>query len=529
MSDSQVYVKPNLVIEPLFNQWYAWSYLIPPATAAMLTANQHVKIMKSYVQNPRLHMAAVKQPGMLGGPVIDYETDRSADVRELLKRTQASLGDLIQLAEAIAEATALVEREAVGYSMDALYAKLPDCLRGFVELTYDGSNRPGLRLLEGLLYRSRYYRRDLQSLMLYPIEQDHRPFILSTPRLEQPDRLHLPLSFDHPGIDTLFRMQRTPGTAAGLYEALGVTPEQRPLVDGLLTPTPPRRTPRYDGDQPRVRYFGHACLLFESRETSILLDPFISYEYPSDVRRFSFQDLPDTIDYVVLTHNHQDHVLFEALLQLRHRVNTLVVPRGGGDALLDPSMKLMFKQLGFKNVVELEEMDALEIPGGSITGIPFMGEHGDLDIRSKIGHLINLQGRRALCVTDSANLDGRMYRHVHEAIGDVDTLFLGMECEGAPQSWLYGPLLTRKLERNMDQSRRLNGSDCQRGMELVHQFSARNVFIYAMGQEPWLNYVASIHYTAQSKPIVESDRLLAQCREERIAAERLFGHKEFPL
>ncbi|WP_224242168.1 MBL fold metallo-hydrolase [Hyalangium gracile] len=529
MSDSPVYVKPNLVIEPLFNQWYAWSYLIPPATAAMLTAHQHVKIMKSYVQNPKLHMAAVKQPGMLGGPVIDYETDRSADVRELLKRTQASLADLLQLAEAISEATALLEREAVGYSMDALYAKLPDCLRGFVELTYDSANRPGLRFLEGLLYRGRYYRRDLQSVMLYPIEQDQRPFILSTPRLEQPDRLHLPLPFDHSGIDTLFQMQRTPRPAGELYEALGVSSGQRKLVDSLLTPTPPRRTPRYEGEQPRVRYFGHACVLFESRDVSILLDPFISYEYPSDVRRFTFQDLPDTLDYVVLTHNHQDHVLFEALLQLRHRIKTLVVPRSGGDALLDPSMRLIFKQLGFKNVIELEELEELEVPGGSIMGIPFMGEHGDLSIRSKLAHLITLQGRRALCVTDSANLDTRVYQHVHQHVGNVDTLFLGMECEGAPQSWLYGALLTRKLERSMDQSRRLNGSDSQRGLELIHQFGCRNVYVYAMGQEPWLSYVASIRYTAQSKPIVESDKLMAQCRGEGITAERLFGSKEFPL
>ncbi|NET07738.1 MAG: NAD-dependent epimerase/dehydratase family protein [Symploca sp. SIO2B6] len=30
-----VYLKPNVIIEPLFNQWYAWSYLISPATAAV--------------------------------------------------------------------------------------------------------------------------------------------------------------------------------------------------------------------------------------------------------------------------------------------------------------------------------------------------------------------------------------------------------------------------------------------------------------------------------------------------------------
>jgi hypothetical protein len=50
-----------------------------------------------------------------------------------------------------------------------------------------------------------------------------------------------------------------------------------------------------------------------------------------------------------------------------------------------------------------------------------------------------------------------------------------------------------------------------------------------MGQEPWLNYVMSIKYTDQSRPIVESNRLLEYCRSRGIIAERLFGEKEILL
>lgn len=39
-----------------------------------------------------------------------------------------------------------------------------------------------------------------------------------------------------------------------------------------------------------------------------------------DVARFSDIALPDEIDYVLITHNHQDHVLFETLLRLRHKI-----------------------------------------------------------------------------------------------------------------------------------------------------------------------------------------------------------------
>jgi hypothetical protein len=55
------------------------------------------------------------------------------------------------------------------------------------------------------------------------------------------------------------------------------------------------------------------------------------------------------------------------------------------------------------------------------------------------------------------------------------------------------------------------------------------VSVYAMGQEPWLNYVMSIKYTEQSRPIVESNRLINECHARGMTAERLFGEKEILL
>ena len=47
-----------------------------------------------------------------------------------------------------------------------------------------------------------------------------------------------------------------------------------------------------------------------------------------------YDDLPDVIDYVLITHNHQDHLLFETMLQIRSRIKHVVVPRnGGGDEI----------------------------------------------------------------------------------------------------------------------------------------------------------------------------------------------------
>jgi hypothetical protein len=108
----------------------------------------------------------------------------------------------------------------------------------------------------------------------------------------------------------------------------------------------------------------------------------------------------------------------------------------------------------------------------------------------------------------------------------VDALFLGMKCDGAPLSWLYGPLLTGGIERAMDRSRRLAGSDFEQAKKLVELIGARAVYIYAMGMEPWLGHIMSLQYTDESRPIVESNRLIKDCAEKGITAERLFGKKE---
>jgi L-ascorbate metabolism protein UlaG (beta-lactamase superfamily) len=245
--------------------------------------------------------------------------------------------------------------------------------------------------------------------------------------------------------------------------------------------------------------------------------------------RYTYEDLPQKLDYLLITHNHQDHCMFETLLQLRHRVKNVVVPKSNSGNLADPSLKLLLQQIGFKQVREIDEMESLEIPGGHITGLPFFGEHADMDVRTKIAHLITIKGKKVLCAADSNNVEPRMYDHVQAIVGDVDAVFLGMECDGGPLSWLYGPLLTKPLPRKHDQSRRFDGSDYDKAIAIVNRLNPKHTYVYAMGQEPWLTYLTSIQYTEESRPITESNRLVEECQKRGIQSERLFGHKELFL
>jgi len=134
-----------------------------------------------------------------------------------------------------------------------------------------------------------------------------------------------------------------------------------------------------------------------------------------------------------------------------------------------------------------------------------------------------------LCAADSNNIEPRLYEYIHSLFGNVNVMFLGMECDGGPLSWLYGPLLTRPLARKQDQSRRLDGSNYEKAKDIVDRLNPQQVFVYAMGQEPWLTFLTSIQYTDQSRPIVDSNKLVEDCRNRGLESERLFGQKEIYL
>jgi len=65
-----------------------------------------------------------------------------------------------------------LQEEAKGFSLHSLYEKVPDCLKGYVELVYDLNNHPSFRIKESLLYKSAYYKPGLQSVSLYLIHAD---------------------------------------------------------------------------------------------------------------------------------------------------------------------------------------------------------------------------------------------------------------------------------------------------------------------------------------------------------------------
>lgn len=526
---SSYYLKPTIKVEPLIWQWYAWPYLIPPLPAACNIVERHLKIMQSYVQNPLIHAQAVKDPKLLGGPFIDLEGQKVDEIKELVNQTKQNCEKLISLNDAYKELDRILQTEGQGDSLEAHYNRIPLPLKGLVELVYDLNNHPAIRLIEPLLYNT-YYTTQHQRIALSDTISDFRRFLLSTPRLTQEDEVYLDIPFSDSKLDQLFKMREEPHSLSEIRSLFEISLSKENLFQSFFTTNLPLipNDRNYDEEGIRLRYFGHACLLVQTKNVSILFDPVLSYPVQTqDVPRYTFADLPSYIDYVVITHNHQDHLMFETLLQLRHKIGNIVFPNNQVGALADPSIKLILKHTGFTSLIELKELESIPIADGEITALPFLGEHSDLNIQSKLSYCIKLKDKKFLFAADSNNLDPFLYDCLFDYVGSIDMLFLGMECDGAPLTWLYGPLLSALLKRSHDRNRTLSGSNFEKAWSLAQKSGCKQAYVYAMGQEPWLNYIMALKYAEDSPQILESNKFVDACKEKGIESERLFGKKEW--
>jgi L-ascorbate metabolism protein UlaG (beta-lactamase superfamily) len=523
---SKYYLREDVYVDPLINSWYAWPNLVAPMTYSMYSTKTHRRLINSFLNNHELHILANQDRSMAGGgEFVDCSADQLNVLRTLLNTYDVEYAVYQRLAEAIRELDALVRGHMSGETIEPLYEKVPDMLKGYVELTMDLNHQPSYRFIEGLLYETPYYDTGIQSVsfgLLSLVET--RPFVLSTPRLADDRHLQIRVPLVSGLLDEIFRARTEPISLDDIHRLFGQVECKGGLAyEALFTMEAPalRHMPLVDGV--RVQYTGHAGLMIETRDCSVLIDPVIASRTAAIAdQMISYSQLPEKIDYVCLTHNHSDHVNLETLLQLRHKIGTVLVPKNNGGSLADPSLRLILKQLGFK-VHEVDDLDEVALPGGRIISLPFLGEHGDLNIRSKTAWVVDLAGRKIYAGADSSNLEPRMYEHLRRKIGRLDVLAIGMECVGAPYTWLYGALNMEPVSKKIKESRRLNGSGYEKAARMVAAFEPARVFIYALGLEPWYGYFMGLDYQENSEQLLQSSQMVRHCTEIGVPVERLQG------
>jgi len=512
-SNELLYLKEEVYFEPLFNHWYAWSYLIPPVTAARYMVSTHKRVMNSFIKNYKLHILAVN-----GSDFLDCREDQVEDIKKLVEEIDTKHSSYVELSNAIKELDDILRNHTSGVSIESIYEKIPKPLEGLVELVMDMEHNPSYRLLESLVYRSEHYKPELQSVSFGSLSKiDERPFSLSTPRLPDENHIQLQLDFNSPVLDEILRSRDEPISAARVSEIFSTVKTEGGLDYRELFSTN-KSEYKYEpvSEGVRLQYTGHAGLMLETPDVAIMVDPIVASRDSSNANEvLSFAQLPPKIDYVCITHNHQDHLCLETLLQLRHKIGKIVVPKNNGGTLPDPSMKLLLKQFGF-DVIDVDDMEEIKIPGGKMLSIPFLGEHGDLNIRSKTAWFFDVMDKKVFMGADSSNLDPMMYARIKKCIGRVDVLTIGMECVGAPYTWIYGALFTKVVTKKIKESRRLNGSDAEQALNITRVFQPKSVYLYALGLEPWYKYFMGIGYDENSEQIIQTDKMIEACAEMEI-------------
>jgi L-ascorbate metabolism protein UlaG (beta-lactamase superfamily) len=525
VSDDLLFLRPDVIAEPLVDRFYAWLHTVAPVQAAMNLANLQVPLIESYLQSPQVHVNASRNPALRGGFFINIAEERASEVRELLESIKRDRADMLRFAAAIAEADEVVQG-ATGFDLTPLYPKLPAELSGLVELVYDTRNQPSMRFMEPLVYESSAYTEDRQCVQLSLETGIERPFILSTPRLPSPQVLELSLPFRHPGLQELFEARVRPVSTDRLREALGLDDAQTAQLGALLTPDPGLASDRHIDGGGRIRYFGHACLVLQTPEAAVITDPWVSADVTAE-GRYTWRDLPDHIDLALITHGHQDHIVLETMLQLRGRVGAVVVPRSSRGNLCDPSLALYLSHAGFP-VIEVDDFSEVEFPGGKVIATPFLGEHADLDIRAKSTYCVQFAGKTIFVGADSSGIDPRLYRYMRNHVGQVDVAFLGMECAGAPLTWLYQALLTRPVTKKMSDSRTLSGSNAAQAADIMTELGTTEAYVYAMGEETWLvGHVMATTYNDDSYQLKQVEEFMTWCASRNIKSGHLYGQHEW--
>jgi L-ascorbate metabolism protein UlaG (beta-lactamase superfamily) len=526
MDDGLKFLRPDVIIEPLVDRFYAWCHTVAPVQAAMNLAFVQVPLLESYLQSPQVHVNASSNPALRGGFFVNVEAARAGEIRDLLTSIKKDRADMLRFAQAVAEAEELVRQRATGFDLSPLYPELPPELSGLVELAYDTNNQASVRFIEPLVYHSSAYTEDRQAVQLSLETGVERPFILSTPRLESPDVLELRIPFRHPGLEELVRSRVHGSTLARLQEVLGLDDEQVAGLERLLAPEPDLAADRHITEGGRIRFFGHACLLMQTPQGSVITDPWVSPD-ASATDRFTYRDLPDHIDLALITHGHQDHIVLETLLALRGRVGSVVVPRSSRGNIADPSLGLYLSHLGLP-VTEVDDFSEVAFPGGTVTAMPFLGEHADLDIRAKSTYVVQMAGRSMFVGADSSGIDPALYRYMRARVGQVDVAFLGMECAGAPLTWLYQALFTKPVTKRMSDSRTLSGSNAAQAAAIMTELGAEEAYVYAMGEEQWLvGHVMATTYNEDSYQLKQVDEFMTWCAEHGIKSGHLYGQHEW--
>ena len=184
-------------------------------------------------------------------------------------------------------------------------------------------------------------------------------------------------------------------------------------------------------------WFGHSSYFMQLNGMTFLVDPVFSQNaspLPYNVVPFSgtsiyrAEDMP-FVDYLMITHDHWDHLDYETVKALKNQVGKVVVGLGVGSH---------FRRWGYQatQIIELDWNETLPIKEGAITALParhFSGRSLFPNRSLWVSYLIETDNRKIYFGGDSGY--DTHYKQIGQTVGKVDLAIL--DCGQYDKDWKY--------------------------------------------------------------------------------------------
>src|SRR5689334_22132764 len=95
---TDLYLRPNVKVEPLIAGWYAYPHLVSPVQCAMNLAFRILPVLESFIANPSDHEAAARNPAFLGGPFVSLGAENTDYAKSLVTRIRRDGAHLLLFA-----------------------------------------------------------------------------------------------------------------------------------------------------------------------------------------------------------------------------------------------------------------------------------------------------------------------------------------------------------------------------------------------------------------------------------------------
>lgn len=237
-----------------------------------------------------------------------------------------------------------------------------------------------------------------------------------------------------------------------------------------------------------VYWLGHSSLLIELGGKRILIDPVLGNAAPvpglfgryapSPLTR---KDLPP-VDYVLITHNHYDHLEAATMRALKNTSSRFIVPLGVGAALKSWGInESQITQLAWDQSVQEGGLQIIAFETGHYSN----RRPGDKNKTLWVGYVLQANGRK-IYVSGDSGYSAELNRRIAQKYGPFDLAFIEIDAwnEGWPGMHLFP----------------------QQAVQTARDIGAKEMIavhwgVFNLGQHPWNESIEKVSRLAQEQNV----------------------------